>query len=504
LPLIGLAGISGMNGLYRQTKVRLRLRNVAIVVACALVGLCLARADTAGIAGIADGSAAAAAALVLAVLLTRRLPSAAVSQLLPTSPAPGVPPPSLPLPNWVVDVAPLSAAARRLCWLTASVRLGAFFLVVAVLAPEDGRHALWAGIVAALVGMLIVLGVALTMEEDRLRPASGLWLALGLLVVVGFAAVGLGGMNGADAARGVVAWSILPLIFFWRYRRQRRSLGLTDAQVQAASRIGLLPAPPPGRAVRLPSAVLWLRVGAAAACAWPVAYLGLVNSLAGTPVLSDFIESALEKLNGLIRGSIAALLVSPYPAKLTIAMAESAEPAAWRLRVRSNLIFWGKLGPPRVAFEEFLHNRLGVYGAVQPISGREAESAEPGEGADSGGDALPDRAPALAVMPAGVALREGVFGKTCALASRIPLLVVLAPVGTRPIQWSALAEQLQTRGVAVPALAYPNNTIAVLHLETGENAVYLAPERTQWAYVAAIQAAFEAVAARPSPPGASG
>ncbi len=303
-------------------------------------------------------------------------------------------------------------------------------------------------------------------------------------------------MDGAGALRGVAAWSILPLIFFWRYRRQRRSLGLTDAQVQAASRIGLLPAPPPGKAVRLPSAGLWLRVGAAAACAWPLAYLGLVNSLGGAPVLSDLIDSALEKLNGLIRGSTAGLLVSLDPAKLTIAMAESAEPAAWRLRVRSNLICWGKLGPPRVPFEEFLRNRLGVYGAVQPIGEPDADSAEPGEGTESGGGALPERAPALAVLPAGVALRAGVLGKTCALASRVPLLVVPAPLGTRPLQWPALAEQFRTRGVTVPALAYPTNTVAVLHLPTGENAVYLAPERTQWAYLAAIHAAFEAVAAR--------
>ena len=66
-------------------------------------------------------------------------------------------------------------------------------------------------------------------------------LGLGLISAVCFVPVSFGALSASDAQAGVIGWAMWPLFVLWQYRRQRRSSGLSDAQIQAAGRVGHLP-----------------------------------------------------------------------------------------------------------------------------------------------------------------------------------------------------------------------------------------------------------------------
>lgn len=507
IPILGLTRIASMTGVYQATKQRLVCRNIAILAAIWLVGAAFDGADTVA----ADVAALLAiVAVVLAVVLVRRLPAAYVSSAAPAAPAApprptapenhrarpaddgphdhvdaetvvhSAPPAELPEPTRVADLTPLAAAGRRLYWLVGSVKFGALFLALGILAPNNKVDATWARGIVAWIGVLAVLAVAVAIQEGRVRPRRGLLLGGLLVVLVCLGGVAFGAMTGSDAQAGIIGWALWPAICYQPYRQQRKRSGLTDDAIQAASRVGHLPARAsrPARRRRTARPAAWISGVAGAICAVPIVLLGLFNSLVGAPLLSDVIGSVLDKLFGLARGSADALLASLDPDQLpVIALASSAEPAAWRLLVRGDLFHFGKLGPQRVAFEEFLHTRLEIYGEIHGVRELPAQKAR------------------LIAMPVCVPYDDDVRSAAWALARQLPLLLLVSPIGSRPLQrWPVLARQFHGGGIDLPVLPDPDATIAVLHLHAGYNVVYQARTRDQWSYVAAIYQALAAIA----------
>jgi hypothetical protein len=123
----------------------------------------------------------------------------------------------------------------------------------------------------------------------------------------------------------VIGWVIWPAFFLWLHLRQRRSSGLSDAEIQAASRVGHLPRRQAGpTARRVPPPGLWIRGTLGMLCAIPVVIVGLINSIFGVAVISGWIQTALDNLYAFARGSVDAFLAD----------ARSEEPVItpWRRR----------------------------------------------------------------------------------------------------------------------------------------------------------------------------
>jgi hypothetical protein len=504
IPIAGLIFIPSMGGLSRLTRRRLYLRNVAIFAATALVQLSSDGFDARSLP--ATTLAVCVLCLVtpvLAVVLSRRVPASTTAAPpggigpAETTPAETGRPspvsrtaavnPDLPAPSQVLDVTAASTLARRLYWLGASMKFGAIFVALGILAPNGPLQLSWAGGIVASVAIAVGFAAAFLLQEDRLRPAPAVICGLAVMSAVCFIPVAFGVGTSAAAATAVSGWAICVLPVLWLYRRQRRSSGLKDADVQAMSRVGHLPSPTGGRATArrpLPPLATWLRGLAGLVLGLPVVLLGMVNTLAGVLVFSDWIQAPLDKLYELARRLTDPLISSAGPRQPAIAVAESTEPAAWKLLARGDLLHWGKLGAQRVGFEEFLETRLEPYGELQTID--EACRRDPAAAAAD--------STSLVVMPVGAPLEDEVIDKVAGLAARLPVLLVMQPVRAGPMPgWAKLARRFQAHHLTLPVLAEPTHTMAVLHLATGENLVYLAHQRNQWGYVAAIHAALAVV-----------
>ena len=499
IPIVGLIFIPSMGGLSRLTRRRLYLRNVAIFAATALIQLSSDGLDERSLP--ATTLAVCLLCLVtpvLAVVLSRRTP--AITTAAPPggtgptgntpaetgrpTPAPSTAAvnPDLPAPSQVLDVTAASTLARRLYWLSASMKFGAIFVALGILAPNGPLQLSWAGGIVACAAVVVGCATAVLLQEDRLRPVPAVSCGLALMSAVCFIPAAFGVITGA-AATAVFGWAICVLPFLWLYRRQRRSSGLRDADVQAMSRVGHLPPPTGGSAAArrpLPPRATWLRGSTGLVLAPPLVLLGLVNTFAGMLVFSDWIQAPLDKLYALARRQAGLLFSSAGPRQPAIAVAASAEPEAWKLVARGDLLHWGRVGAQRVGFEEFLETRLEPYGELQTID--EACRRDPAAAAVDN--------TSLVVTPVGAPLEDEVIDKVAGLAARLPVLLVPQPVRTASmLGWAELAGRFQARHLTLPVLAEPMHTMAVLHLATGENLVYLAQKRNQWGYVAAIHAA---------------
>ena len=181
----------------------------------------------------------------------------------------------------IIDVSPLAAGARRLYWLAGAMKFGAIFLVVLPAAAQSHFRLLSWGIAAT--GILAALAIAVLMQEDWIRPTAGFALALGLISAICFVSAAFGMLTASAAWQGLLLWIIWPLPFLWLYWRQRRSSGLSDAEIQAASRIGHLPRRQGGPVVRrVPPPGLWVRGIIGMLCAIPVVLAGLVNTISAS------------------------------------------------------------------------------------------------------------------------------------------------------------------------------------------------------------------------------
>jgi FtsH-binding integral membrane protein len=500
IPIVGLICIPKMGGLYPRTKRRLWLRNVAIIMGTAVVELSFDEIGSQfrSVSGAVSGVVGLAAA-VWAVVLYRRMPSA--TNAVPAEPSevpveqadratkpervPPSPPARADLPDadQTVDVAPLSAAARRLYWLCGSLKFGAIFLALGLLAPNNSLQLRWGSGIVAAAAVVAVFTSALLIQEDRIRPARGVALAVCLTAVICFGAAGFGAVTGSEAGTGVLGFVIWPALFGWLYRRQRSASGLTDAEIQAASRVGHLPRHAlRGGSRSFPSVVVWLRAAAGVLLAIPVVLLGLVNLLLNAPVIGDWIQWPLDKLFGFARRSADLLLVGFRGGGQTrVVLASAAGQPSWTLLARGDLAHWGKLGPQRVSFDELLEARLDAYGEVLTLA----------EASRLCGPERQGPGPSAVVMPVGGPLDDEMLTNVAEFARVLPLLLVVQPIAAaRPlINWPALAAALRSHGITVPALADPARTIAILHTVSGENVVYLAEKRQQWGYLAAIHLA---------------
>ncbi len=264
----------------------------------------------------------------------------------------------------------------------------------------------------------------------------------------------------------------------WLYRRQRRSFGLSDAQIQAAGRVGHLPQRgAAGTGHRTRPLGLWIRGSIGMFATIPLMVMNLASRLIPFPIIPDWIQAGLDRLWAPARSSVHALfagLESSERAK--VALVESQEPGAWSLKVRGDLLQSGKVGAQKVPFGEFLRTRLEVYGDVLTTDEMSRRvRREPGS---------------VVVMPVGVPYSSDAVGQVAALSARTPLLLVLEPMGSQRESWLSLTGQWRDHGVVLPALHEPERTIAVLHRATGTNVVYVGSERYLWGYLAAIHEAF--------------
>jgi hypothetical protein len=78
-------------------------------------------------------------------------------------------------------------------------------------------------------------------QEDWIKPTAAVVLGLGVVSAVCFVPVSFGALSASDAQAGVIGWAMWPLLALWLYRRGRRATGLSNAQIQAAGRVGHLP-----------------------------------------------------------------------------------------------------------------------------------------------------------------------------------------------------------------------------------------------------------------------
>jgi hypothetical protein len=498
IPVWALIQIPYFGGLDRSAKRRLCIRNIAITAGSVLVWSLWTDLRSAVTGPVIAMAVLQVGAIALAVVMCRRMPAAG---LPPAGMAPltaddtsrsqaGPPaemPDGIPPADKIIDVSPLAADARRLYWLTGSLKFDAIFLAVPVLAEIRPLS-----VGTACAAIVAAFAIAMLIQEDWIRPATGLALALALTSAACFVPVAFGVIGSNDVA-ALIGWAISAGLFLWLYLRQRRSSGLTDAEVQAASRVGHLPRRQAGLTFHRLAPRLWIRGGLGLVCAIPVVVAGLVNTIFSPPLISGWIQSALDKLYALARDSVDVWLAGARSEERIItALVMPPEPGMWQLSVRGDMLRTGKfsiplLSPLIVPFGEFLRTRLEVYGEVQMIdetpAGPEAESAE--------------RSASMVVMPVDVSYSANILNQVAALGTRMPLLLVAQSIGKRPLgSWPLLASQMRDRGIALPVIDDPVRTIAVLAGATCEKTIYLAPRRDQWGYMAAIYEAFGAISAR--------
>lgn len=401
----------------------------------------------------------------------------------------------LPAADQTVDVSAFSAGASRLYWLAVAVKFGALMLALGILArnndPENGVFQLtWGKGITVGVGALVALGLAVLLQEGWVRPTAVVVLGLGLITAVCFVPVPFGALTTADAEAGVIFWAMWPLFALWLYRRWRRSSGLSDVQIQAVGRVGHLPQRRSARTGhRTASLARWIRGSIGVLCAIPLVLMGLANKLIPYPIVPDWIQAGLDSLYARARRSVRALSAGLASGeRVTMALVESLEPGAWSLKVRGDLIQWGKLGVQSVPFEEFLRVRLEAYGDVLMIDQAPRRAVE-----ESG-----KHAPSVVVMPVGVPHCARAVDEVVALGARTPLLLLLEPTGSSQGQpWLSLVCQLRDRGIILPTLDEPGRTIAVLHRATGANTAYVGSDMRLWGYLAAIHEALREVGSEP-------
>jgi hypothetical protein len=532
IPVSGLMFLPMINGLYGLTRRRLYVRNIAISAGFLVFASATQEFGSPAAAGWA---VLQFVALGFAVLMSRKMPSAIAEPAKEAPPARSAATHDLPDPRVrkllakagddgctpeeakalrakaaeltaryrigraplgarrgdglppatasVVDVSSLAAGISRLYWLGVAAKFGAVVLALSVLSrnndPESGvLQFTWGKGIVAGVGVLVAFGIAVLVQEDWIRPAAAVIFGLVVMSAVCFVPVSFGALTAADAQAGVGGWAFWPLVVLWLYRRKRRSLGLSDAQIQAAGRVGHLPqrrAAGTGHQAR--PLGLWIRGSIGMLATIPLMVMNLANRLIPYPIVPDWIQAGLDRLWAPARSSVHALFAGLESSdRATVTLVESQEPGAWSLKVRGDLLRWGKVGAQKVPFGEFLRTRLEAYGDVLTTGEMSRRvRQEPGS---------------VVVMPVGVPYSSDAVGEVAALSARTPLLLVLEPMGSQRESWLSLTGQWRDHGVVLPALDEPERTIAVLHRATGTNIVYVGSKRYLWGYLAAIHEAF--------------
>ena len=532
IPFAGLVLLPMINGLYSVTRHRLLVRQFALIAGLVLAIASVEELDF-GDPGWIVAATLQMLVLLLAITTTRRLPTSQESPAEPpvvssatTWTRSNTPPRPSPTPTdgaaaglslsrygppavstvtgvlagsapagedsvseadgsrlvepqspcrWV-DVSSVADCLRRHYWLAASMKFGAIFFALGLLAPDGPLAFGWGKAIVASVGGMIAVGIAVLFQEGRLASLAAVAVTVLTLAVLCLAGVAWGLMTGHTAETALAGWLTLPVIFLIVYRRRLSACGLTHQRISSASHPGVFPAragEPGGHRARE-----WMRRTLAAVVALPVMIVQVINNYLSIPVLSDGIGLALDALYPKLRRLPATVVredAGPLP---RIGFAESAQPEAWSLRVRGDVLRWGRIGPHHVPFAEFLHAFLRPAGETQPGGEHPADpSAAP-------------HPPNITLVTVGVPYRADILDVVASMAVTAPLILLVEPVGRTPVMdWGPPGRALALRGIALPAIRQPRRTLGALRLPGGDTNVYLAERRTQWSYLAVLDEA---------------
>ena len=382
------------------------------------------------------------------------------------------------------DVSREAAAVRLLHYLALTVRCSAVIIGVAPLG-NSGSHTGLAQILSAVLLFTGINFVAFLLEDSKITPlvsVAGPVLIFVISLVVYAAIFHLSLVGFLEYAVAVVFW--LPAVLMYLvYRRSARRSGLSDRDIQAALCAGHLrpswrvvsPRRGRSRLMFLPRLVLGL-MGAVI-----VLVLSILNTVVGIPVIGAAIQFLLDFL---FAGSRKLMRISePSPGAAgepVIAYAKSTDPEQWSISVRGDLFRFGKLFTQKVPFEDFLVQRLSVYG--RPASLGTATGAIAAAGAAR-----------LVVMAVGAPISGPDINAAVDLMAGRPWLLVFYPADGRQ------AQRMRQYGITPPAAIEWTGALGLLHVPPETFTVLRARSKRQWHYLAVLWHAAAAAGLLPPP-----
>ena len=494
VPLVGV-GVVRVQGLGKEVRRRLFLLHLLPYL---VIG---------GIAIVAFGSVArpvtplnAVCAWLLvavglyALLAGRMLPSrepeaAAPSGPFPARPAAG-PPPQLASPattaapaqsanrTWVgdvgyTDISREAAAVRQLYYLALAIKCFAFVfgaLLLGSSGPPSRDQILSA--VLLFTGLNVV---AFLLENSKITPLA----SIAGPVIIFMASLGVYAAIFRPALLPdvvtVVFW--LPMVVVYlEYRRAARRSGVSDRDIQAALCAGHLrpswrtgPSGPGRLSLMILPRLVFGLVGAAI-----VVVLSILNTVLGTaiPVIPAAIQFLLDFLFAGTRKLMGASASSPGAADdPVIAYTQSTDPEQWSVSVRGDVFRFGKFFPQQVPFEDFLVQRLSVYGRPVGLGKTPIEITAADAAAGSA---------RLVVVAVGSPIPEPEINAAVELMGNRPWLLVFYPADGHE------AQRLWQYGITLPAVIDWTGALGLLHVPPKMFTVLRAESKQQWQHLVVV------------------
>jgi hypothetical protein len=265
----------------------------------------------------------------------------------------------------------------------------------------------------------------------------------------------------------VVFW--LPVAWMYRvYRRAARRAGVSDRDIQAALCAGHLR--PSWRTASSRPGWLFLmflpRLVFGLVGATVVVVLSLLNTVLGIAIIGAAIQYLLDFLFAGTRKLMRASSSSPEAVgDPLIAYTQSTDPEQWSISVHGDLYRFGKLGPQKVPFEDFLVQRLSVYG--RPVGLGTTPTAITAAHAAAG-------AARLVVVAVGFPVPEPAMNAAMELMANRPWLLVFYPVDGYE------AQRLRQYGITPPAGIGWTGALGLLHIPPKTFTVLRAESKQQW------------------------
>lgn len=374
------------------------------------------------------------------------------------------------------DLSREAAAVRQLHYLALTIKCSAVLIGVAPLGDSGSQTGL-AQILSAVLLFTGVNAVAFLLEDSKITPLAAVAgpVIIFMTSLVVYAAISRPSLVGflQDAA-AVVLW--LPVVLMYLvYRRSARRSGALDRDIQAALCAGHLQPPwrtVPPRPRRLPLMFLprlaFGLVGAAIALV-----LSILNTVLGIPVIGAAIQFLLDFLFTGSRKLMHVSGSSPDAAgEPVIAYTESTDPEQWSISVRGDIYRFGKLLTQKVPFEDFLLQRLSVYGrptglGMTPAASTAAEAAA--------------SVARLVVIAVGAPIPGPEINAAVKLMAGRPWLLVFYPADGRQVQ------RLRLCGITPPAGIEWTGVLGLLHVPPDRVTVLRAGSKRQWPYLVVVR-----------------
>jgi len=401
-------------------------------------------------------------------------------------------PPALPADHtWAggvsyADISREAAAVRKLHYLALTVKCFAFVIGASLLGSSGPPNL--AQILSAVLVFAGLNVVAFLLEDGKITPLMSIVgpVIIFMTCLVVYAAIFRPSLVGFLQDVAVVVFWLPAVSIYLVYRRSARQAGVSDRGIQAALDAGHLrpswrAAPPrPGRLLLtfLPRLVLGLGGSAV------VLVLGVLNTAVGIPIIGAAIQFLLDFLFAGSRKLMHTSRSSPGAAgDLVIAYTESIDPEKWNISVRGDLYRFGKLFTQKVPFEDFLIQRLSVYG--RPVGLGTTASAITAAKAAAG-------AARLVVVAVGAPTPGPELNAAVELmASRSWLLVFYPADGHQ-------AQRLKQCGITPPAGIEWTGALALLHVPPETFTVLHAGSQRQWQYLVVLRRAAAAAGLLPA------